>query len=397
MKKIVHITTYPPKGSRHAKTGGVSSYSKNLITNLSRQGGEMVVLCEKSGGERVYFEDNVRIERIFDRNILFAFQIYKKIREIKPDVIHIQQELNLFGGPITAYFLHWLVYFLAKRSKVIVTLHGVVDLSKVDEEFVRQNNSSLPTWIVKIALRLIYMPLCMYAHVIVVHEEKFKKLLITEYGADSTQIVVIPHGVEDLKPIDKSIARKELGISSDKHAVLFMGYLTGYKGVDILIEGFAEYAKSDPVAYLVVGAGKHPKLKDDSTYLAEYKQLEEKAKNMIPSNQYVWKGFIEEKDIALYYSACDVSVYPYTIQMSSSGPMAIAIGYDKPFLGSSAFEGVLEKELIFGTDSNELTKALRLYFTTDNRSIQDAISNKRAKLIWPRIAELHADLYRKEI
>lgn len=389
--KIAHVTLYPPKGKKHISSSGVASYSKNLVTHIPVDHNQSVV-CDLTESTDVYIEDEATIRRTFKRNPGFVRDVHVALKKIDPDVVHIQQELSLFGGIATAYLLQWLVFLW--RKKVVITLHGVVDPETVDAAFVRENNSHLPVWLVKIAFRIIYTPLMRWSQKIIVHERLFKDIIVNSYGISADKIAVIPHGVEMLKTIDRIAAREDLGLPKSADIVLFMGYATGYKGIDLLIEGFAEYAKQNAKAFLVIGAGKHPKLHADNEYLKEYDRLVKKAAKLLPRHQYVWEGFIGEADITAFYSASDVSVYPYTTALSSSGPMSLAIGYEKPFLVSDAFATVFSQQpqLLFGRDAQSMARKLDHFFThrSEYEKTSRGMKNERD---WKNVGESTSAVY----
>lgn len=390
--KIAHVTLYPPKGEKHVSGSGVASYSKNLIANLSSDHNDHIVVCNVVNQEENYQEDGVEVRRVFWRKPSFIVKVHKELRRINPDVIHVQQELALFGNIITAYLLQWLV--LLWRHKTVITLHGVVDPLLIDRAFVRENNSRLPVWLIKIAFYVLYTPLMKYAKRIIVHEQCFKDIAVSSYGINPDKIRVIPHGIELLEAQDTRQARAKLNIEEDAEVVLFMGYATGYKGIDLLIEGFAEYASSHPRAYLIIGSGKHPKLVQDPNYLVEYSRLQQKAAQSINAKQYRWEGFIEEREIATYYSASDVSVYPYTTALSSSGPMSFAIGYEKPFLVSMAFASVFKQyeQLLFQKTPEELAARLSYFFT--HRDDYDTVSRElRRSRNWQKVSSQTLRVY----
>lgn len=394
--KIAHVTLYPPKGSKHISTSGVASYSKNLITNLSADGDQQTVVCDILTKPEEYREEGIEVKRVFTRSPSFVVKAHKALQQTNPDVVHIQQELALFGGILTAYLLQWLVF--AWRKKTVITLHGVVDPAAIDATFVKENNSKLPVWLVRFAFRRIYTPLMKWPERVIVHEEYFKQIMVRSYGIEAEKIDVIPHGVEPLQTSAQSDARKRLGLAPAADIVLFMGYATGYKGIDLLIEGFATYAKNNENAYLVIGAGKHPKLHDDPAYLREYARLQKKAADMLPKGRYDWRGFIEEEEIATYYSASDVSLYPYTTAMSSSGPMSLAIGYEKPFLVSTAFEHIFNNYplLLFERSPASLANKLGYFFT--HKAEYEGISLRlKVERSWERAADSTLLSYRNAI
>jgi len=392
--KIAHVTLYPPKNQKHVSGSGVTSYSKNLISPMGESNDEQIVVTNILEQPETYEEGNISVHRIFHRNPTFLLAVHKELKRINPDVVHIQQELALFGGIATAYLLQWLVFLW--RQKTTITLHGVIDPTRVDKTFVKENNSRLPVWLVQLAFRIIYTPLMKWSHHVIVHEEHFKDIAMKSYGIDGQKISVVPHGVEELSTINQQEARLALNIPKTAKVALFMGYATGYKGIDLLIEGFAEYAQSEPDAYLIIGAGKHPKLHDDETYLKEYARLREKARHLIPTGQYRWEGFIKEQEITVYYSASDVSVYPYTTAMSSSGPMSFAIGYEKPFLVSTAFESIFSSypQLLFDRRTTDFAKRLKYFFAHQNEYDEISYKLKRQRT-WRRVAELTLHTYRQ--
>jgi glycosyltransferase involved in cell wall biosynthesis len=391
--KIAHVTLYPPKGGKHISISGVASYSKNLITSLAEEGEQQVVVCNILQNAETYKEDGITVDRVFERTPGFVIKAHQALKKESPDVVHIQQELALFGGFLTAYLLQWLVF--AWRDRTTITLHGVVDIKRIDAAFVKENNSKLPVWLVRLAFKIIYQPLMKWPQKVIVHEDYFKEIMVKSYGINPEKIAVIPHGVEPLQTVDQSQAKMELGLPNKADVALFMGYATGYKGIDLLIEGFSKYAKKNKRAYLLVGAGKHPKLHDDPTYLKEYGRLQTKAAQLIPKDQYAWHGFIDEKDIATYYSASDVSLYPYTTAMSSSGPMSFAIGYEKPFLVSSAFDAIFKKYpiLLFERTPESLANKLDYFFM--HKSEYDVFSRElKYERSWSRVASQTLQTYR---
>jgi glycosyltransferase involved in cell wall biosynthesis len=389
--KVAHVTLYPPRGKKHVSGSGVVSYSKNLVAHISAQ---QTVVCDIENNPERYDEDNVDVRRVFHRHVGFMWQVHKELRAVKADVVHIQQELALFGGVATAYLLQWLVF--AWRRKVVITLHGVVDPNKIDAQFVHENNSHLPVWLVRLAFRIIYKPLMHWASQVIVHEQHFKDIVVNAYGVNPRKVKVVPHGVETVEKRERTVARRQLDLPEKADIALFMGYATGYKGLDLLIEGFSQYAQKNNSAYLVIGAGEHPKLHADPTYRAEYARLQQKAAMHIPADRYQWRGFIPEGEIASYYSASDVSLYPYTTAMASSGPMSFAIGAKAPFLVSTAFADIFGQfpYLIFDRTPDALAQKLDHFFTHQNDYLEVSGQLKQQRS-WRAVGRETAKVYQE--
>jgi len=138
----------------------------------------------------------------------------------------------------------------------------------------------------------------------------------------------------------------------------------------------------------------HSKLKNDEEYLKEYARLQNKAQRLISGNQYEWAGFIKEDDIVTYYSASDVSIIPYTISMSSSGPMAFAIGYEKPFLASDVFSEVIEdKNIIFKRTPSDLSKKLDEFFK-NKENFRKGLGKMKEERLWDNIGKQTYKIYK---
>lgn len=394
--KILHISVYPQKNSRHVNDSGVAAYTKNLVLNTPYLKEDKVyIVCNKLNNKsEKYSEDGVTILRTFDRDIRFLFQILKEVYSIKPDVIHIQQELSLYGNIFTAYLLQWLLVFLYK-FKTILTIHGVVNLNEINEKFIRENNSKLPVFLVKFAFFVIFYPLCILSKRVIVHEEIFKKRLVNNYKAPKNKVFVVPLGIEYNEIIGQIQARDFLSIDKSKSIILFMGYLTGYKGIELLIEGFCKYLKENKNSLLIIGAGKHPKLTTDVNYLIEYNRIKDKAQELLGEN-HKWIGFIKEEEVKYYYCASDVSIFPYTNHLSSSGPMGISVSFEIPFLASDVFSDFIEDEkMLFKKSPNDLSNSLKYFFENRNlfkEFIKNFKKNRSCKVIGEHTYSMYKSL-----
>lgn len=386
--RIAIVSIFPPRKTVHAETGGVAYYTHFLAHNIPvGTEDELTVLCNKLGGRTEEYRDgNIRVIRCFDKAPRFIFQIARQLLRLRPDCLHIQQELSLYGNVLTA----WLLQFLVRAAKLggirtVLTLHAAVPLKAVDADFVRGNFSRAPPWLVRFALARIYRPLCRTADRLIVHEHFFRRVLVSDYCAHPDAISVIPIGVQKSACAPRHEARAKLALSERHRVVLFMGYATGYKGIDLLLEGFAHYAKSHPDAYLLMAAGKHPKLAEDPRYLGEYVRLQDKAAALIPAEQYTWHGFIAEDDFRFFFGACDVVVFPYTVAMSSSGPMALALGFDRPILASAALIELLPThDLAFAQEPAALAAKLQAFFQSPGGYQQSASQMLRDRS-WARV------------
>jgi 1,2-diacylglycerol 3-alpha-glucosyltransferase len=119
-----------------------------------------------------------------------------------------------------------------------------------------------------------------------------KNELKKETGINST----IEYDPIDTKRFHKSIDGKKIKAKykiKDEPVCLYVGRISPHKGVHLLIEAFNIVLKSIPNAKLII-AGK-PTF---DNYLKKLKKLAKK--------NVIFAGFVDDKELPYYYSACDV-------------------------------------------------------------------------------------------
>lgn len=397
MKSVCIVSPFPPYGKKHHNKGGVASYTKMLIENLSQlDGWGCTVLCDYDGeGRREYREGGYRVVRGYSDGLFFWFEILRSLRSIKCDVINIQHEIFLYGGGVNIVLFLIILLVLRFGSCVVTTLHGVVDVDDINSSFVKRYRSSLPPFVVRVGFKILFRLIGRLSGKVVVHEELFKKRLVEKYGVPEASVFVIPHMVEDRKTVGKIEARKRTGISPESAVVLFMGYWAGYKDIGLLLEGVFKYKQINPNCLLVVGAGVHPKFKNDNNYLLEYSMWKDRALELLGENVR-WVGFIDERDIVNYYSAADVAVFPYIDAISSSGPMALCFTYRLPFLASSVLSHVAPDfpEIFFENNPDALAHRLDGFFRDRGKFVQ-AIEEMRGARLPGAVSSSYAYAYMK--
>ena len=142
-------------------------------------------------------------------------------------------------------------------------------------------------------------------------EDEFKKPIWEGFHPINTNL---------LPQISSTLARKKLGWESEKYIVLFFGIIRKYKGLELLIQAFADKKfNSDNIILKVVGECYEDKKK--YTNLVTSLGLEKIVKFDFE--------FKTEQDIQLVFSGCDLVAQTYHTA-SQSGVTPIAYFYNKP-------------------------------------------------------------------
>lgn len=140
-----------------------------------------------------------------------------------------------------------------------------------------------------------------------------------------------PHPLYDNfgEAVEKSAARKELGLPEDKTILLFFGFIRDYKGLDVLMRAYAEAIETKDERQktkdklLLVVAGEFYNNGE------QYKLLEQE---LGLEGTIAWHtDFIPDERVRLYFSAADMIVQPYKTA-TQSGVTQIAYHFERPML-----------------------------------------------------------------
>ncbi|MEE9198382.1 MAG: glycosyltransferase [Dehalococcoidia bacterium] len=130
-----------------------------------------------------------------------------------------------------------------------------------------------------------------------------RKNMIDYYGAPSHKIRVIPCGVdmEFFKPMDKELARAELGIM-DPRILLYVGRVQPLKGPDLLLRALACLEDQEGLRLLVVGG----QVEEDE----DIERLRALARELGIADMVTFVGTVKQDRLAPFYSAADVCIVP---------------------------------------------------------------------------------------
>lgn len=259
--------------------------------------------------------------------------------------IHTENKFKYFDRTLL------LIFYKILRKKIIITVHNV-------DAQARNGNSSVLN---RLTLRIQY---CL-ANRLIVHTEKMKIQLKTEFKVPLSKIYVIPIGINDQVPqqgMSKEYARDALNISLSKKVILFFGNIDPYKGLDILLQAFHELQKQSK-DYLLLIAGRP---KGNATYFASIEKYisENKRENDILSAFQ----FIPDEEIEKYFAAADCLILPYK-EIYQSAVLVLAYSFGLPVVGTRV--GNFEQDIVEGetgflcrpNDPADLAKTISIFYT----------------------------------
>ena len=193
-----------------------------------------------------------------------------------------------------------------------------------------------------------------------------------------------PHPIYDHYGAKESreVALERLGLSVDYRYMLFFGLVRAYKGLDWLIQAFADdRLRKYPVRLIVAGEF----YEDKEHYLKEIQSFG------LGKEVVVHDEFIPDDQVKDYFNAADIVVQPYK-SATQSGVTQIAYHFEKPMLVTNV--GGLEEIVPNGEvgyavdpDVHSIAEALLDFF--GNRRYDDFKSNlimEKEKYSWSRLS-----------
>ncbi len=208
-----------------------------------------------------------------------------------------------------------------------------------------------------------------------------------------TQVAFYPHPIYDIygERIEKSEARKLLDLPADKKFILFFGYIRDYKGLDWLLESFAQVKEKLPDVDILV-AGEY--YTDGDKYISLIESLG------IKDRVHLHTDFIPGNKVNLYFSVCDLVAQTYK-SATQSGISQIAIHFSLPMLSTrvgglseTVEEGI--NGLLVEPEIKEIGQGMIDYFSSpDNYYNTSGCEEIKKKYSWSSFIDELLDLYRK--
>lgn len=226
---------------------------------------------------------DIEIKFRFPLPIPYSRRMDKIIENLDLDIIHSQHP-NLLGSAA----MKW-----AKKKNIplVFTWHTLYD----------QYTHFFPFLPKKMAVSYIIKKAVAYANkcdqIIVPSQSALE--IVQKWGVTNPNITAIPSGVErDFENPTKDIIRKKFAIDADEILLFSDVRLTAEKNVEFLVETVADILKNNrKVKFMAVGDGYlMPKLKEIFAQAGV-------------SEQAIFCGLVDKKEIKNYFSAGDIFVY----------------------------------------------------------------------------------------
>ncbi|MBR4804196.1 MAG: glycosyltransferase [Bacteroidales bacterium] len=194
-----------------------------------------------------------------------------------------------------------------------------------------------------------------------------------------------PHPLYDHygQRLQRSEALQLLKLDDNCRYVLFFGFIRTYKGLDLLLEAFAnEWLRQSDVKLIVAGEF----YGDSAPYLQQIEQLG------IADKVVLCTDFIPDSEVNRYFSVADIVAQPYKTA-TQSGVTQIAFHFEKPMLVTNVgglAEIVPDGKIgyVVEPDKDQIAMALRRFFEENKKDEFEAnIVEEKQKYSWSRFTD----------
>jgi glycosyltransferase involved in cell wall biosynthesis len=213
----------------------------------------------------------------------------------------------LYGGALSALEFPLVLVILKIINKpLVVTIHSIIPRSRLGRELFDKYGLGVKLSSIKrILIVLITRSILTLADAVIVHDNYMKECLTLDYEAKNEKTFIVSHGVANVDPFDERRAKSLIGLP-DSRIILYQGFVTEGKGVEILIQAFEQVHKIFPDTLLVIAGS----FRQETQKYAQSINALIMEKNL--SKKVVVTGFVPEEDLPKYYFASEIIVLPYT-------------------------------------------------------------------------------------
>jgi len=307
--KVVYISTMLPSGH----------YSQILTCGLAKQEGLDLIVYTDKDPKNLNIKGCGEIKNIWRKGVLFIFDIVNNLVTDKPDVVHIQHEMNMYGSMLSAVAFPILPLMTRILGiPTIITIHGVPSLDQINENFISifgYNPAIIKPWMLKVYFRLLFGTMGVFSNKVIVHTELMRKVLIKDYGIRADKVVAIPTAIPHAKIYSEM---------RDKN-FLYFGYMVRRKGLENVLEGFKKFLQRNPSSpYKLTLAG--GVIKGQETAFEEIKDCINK---LGINDKIEITGFVEQEKQNTLYDRCYAVVVPAILSVAASGPLYHAYSHSR--------------------------------------------------------------------
>jgi glycosyltransferase involved in cell wall biosynthesis len=345
--RVAFLSSFTPREC------GIATFTRDLVDSIDREGtlNHSVVVAVNEKRAHYNYDHRVKFQIKQERPESYV-QAAQFINNSKADIVNLQHEFGIFGGPWARHVLG----FLENVTKPVITTLN-----------------------------------------------RGKELLEEFYGASGNMVEIIPHGHPDVPFLeDNSKVKASLGLRG-RFVLSTFGLINPGKGIEYSIRALPRIVKVNPhILYLIVGET-HPQLRinEGEQYRKDLMALTEK----LGLDDYVTfhNRFLPKRQLLRYIQATDVAVIPYVNKgQITSGTLSYFLGAGKAIVSTPIIHA---KEALRGgrgllcefRNSQSIANNLKKLMTDDDlrRHVRTKAYKYSRKSTWPNVAKAYIKVFKR--
>ena len=367
--------------------GGVGRYTHNLVKSLVSNNIDVIVGSSSNGsgdykGISPYNKNNSEL-------------LLKFVKEINPDIVHIQHEFGLYG-----FFMNPLLpsktstgldkFYDKCKAPIVTTFHTSMYFRQWMRLINIKERGNNKDFLRLYSLYKYWRHFINYSSMHRINKDLMSKsaygLVLSNYMKKlipRTNVLYhgsVPYFKNEISPIE---ARKRMHLPEKGRLALAQGFITNTKGWDIIRK-----IKMPKKWRLVVNYSKN-------FYNNEKIDFDFQDDKVINLN----KRYLSEEELSLLFFSCDAVFLPYKV-CSGSGVMFDGLGHGKPFVASNLdfFKEFSSKKLGIVTKRDPIMfKNAFVQIDKHYKHFESSVDKFRKELSWDNIAKQHIAIYKSII
>lgn len=367
-KKIIIL------GPAHPLRGGIAIFNERLARQFQNEGHDVSIYSfslqypdflfpgtTQYSSEPAPADLNINI-KVNSVNPINWLAVGNEIKNLKPDLVVVRYWLPLMG-PALGTILRRIKS--NKHTKIVCIADNVVPHEK------RFGDHAFTKYFIKPVDAFITMS---------------EKVLTDLRSFTQTKPAILqPHPLYDVfgNAVSKQEARTHLGINQDAFVFLFFGFIRKYKGLDMLLEAFAQFKKSKI-------QNTNSKLLIAGEFYEDRKHYDDLIEQLQLKDDLILKTeFIADSEVKYYLCAADAVVQPYR-NATQSGVTPLAYHFEIPMIvtnvgGLPAFVPHGKVGLVCEPTADAITAAMQEYMQTGSEQFLPHLREEKKKYGWDKM------------
>jgi glycosyltransferase involved in cell wall biosynthesis len=352
---------------------GIATFTTDLCDAIHAEYGatELLALPVNDTEEGYTYPARVRFELSEDKLASYR-QAADFLNFSNIDLVCLQHEYGIFGGPAGAHILELL---RSLQMPVVTTLHTVLREPNIDQRTVMAEIATLSD-------RLIVM------------SQQSADILEEVFHVSPDKIDLIPHGIPDLPFTDSSFFKDGFG-TEGKDVLLTFGLLSPNKGIENVIQAMPSIlSRHSNVVYMISGVTHPHILRREGDKYRLY--LQNMAKELGVQDSVIFRNrFVSPRELVELIGGADIYITPYKSKgQVVSGTLAYALSAGKAIISTPylhAIELLDDQRGVLVPFDDPQAIAEKTIELLDNGTARHAM-RKRAYLysrnmVWDRVAQ----------